>query len=71
MSRTRDRRVIDPAEATVVQRIFALYDAGEGLKRIAKQLTGERAAVPKPFQRFDKLFTGITIPRPAVVSKRG
>jgi DNA invertase Pin-like site-specific DNA recombinase len=46
-------REIDPTEAAVVRRIFELYDAGEGLKRIAMQLNAERAAYPKPFVRRD------------------
>lgn len=53
--RSHVERIIDPTEAAVVQRIFALYDAGDGLKRIAKQLTSEHAAAPKPFQRQDGL----------------
>ena len=53
--RSHVTRVIDPTEAAVVHRIFALYDEGAGLKRIAKQLTSERAAAPKPFQRKDGL----------------
>ena len=36
--RSHVERVINPAEAAVVRRIFELYDAGEGLKRIAKTL---------------------------------
>jgi Recombinase len=46
-------RVIDPIEAAVVLRIFEMYDSGLGLKRIAKQLTAERAAFPRPFKRSD------------------
>ncbi len=46
-------RVINPTEAAVVRRIFELYDSGEGLKRIAMQLTSEGAACPKPFVRKD------------------
>jgi DNA invertase Pin-like site-specific DNA recombinase len=46
-------RVIEPTEAAVVRRIFALYDEGEGLKRIAMQLNSEGAAFPKPFVRKD------------------
>jgi hypothetical protein len=41
-----------------VRRIFALYDSGEGLKRIAKQLNSEHAAFPKPFVRKDPMKTG-------------
>ena len=44
---------INPTEAAVVRRIFALYDEGEGLKRISMQLNAERAACPKPFVRKD------------------
>ena len=51
--KSHTERVINPAEAAVVRRIFALYDAGEGLKRIAMQLNGEHAACPKPFVRKD------------------
>jgi site-specific DNA recombinase len=47
--KSHTRRVIDPIEAAVVRRIFELYDGGEGLKRIAKLLTSEGAAHPKPF----------------------
>jgi site-specific DNA recombinase len=36
-----------------VERVFVLFDAGEGLKRIAKLLTVEGATVPKPFVRRD------------------
>jgi hypothetical protein len=51
--KSHTERVINPTEAAVVRRIFALYDAGEGLKRIAMQLKGEGAACPKPFVRKD------------------
>jgi len=51
--RSHVERVINPTEAAVVQRIFALYDEGHGLKRIAKLLTSERAVAPKPFIRRD------------------
>jgi len=51
--RSHVERVINPVEAAVVQRIFALYDQGEGLKRIAKTLMSEGAAAPKPFVRRD------------------
>ena len=44
---------VNPTEAKVVRRIFALYDQGEGLKRIAMQLNEEHAAYPKPFVRKD------------------
>ena len=53
--RSHVERVIDPTEAAVVRRIFALYDAGEGLKRIAKLLTSEGAATPKHFRAPDGL----------------
>ncbi len=46
-------RVINPIEAAVVQRIFTLYDAGYGLKRIAKTLAQEGAPAPTPFIRKD------------------
>jgi hypothetical protein len=38
-----------------VLRIFELYASGIRLKRIAKQLTLEKAASPKPFKRKDGL----------------
>jgi hypothetical protein len=47
--RSHVEHVIDPVEAAVVRRIFTLYDSGLGLKRIAKMLTSEGAAHPKPF----------------------
>jgi site-specific DNA recombinase len=53
--RSHVERVIDKAEARVVLRIFELYDAGYGLKRIAKLLTAEGAARPTPFRRADGL----------------
>lgn len=53
--RSHVERVIEPTEAVVVGRIFALYDQGLGLKRIAKQLMSEKAAAPKPFLRKDGL----------------
>jgi DNA invertase Pin-like site-specific DNA recombinase len=46
-------RVKNPVETAVVLRIFRLYDGGDGLKRIAKILTSEHAASPKPFVRVD------------------
>jgi site-specific DNA recombinase len=51
---------MDPAHsaARVVRRIFALYDEGHGLKRIAKQLTAEGAAAPTPFVRKDLTKVG-------------
>jgi DNA invertase Pin-like site-specific DNA recombinase len=51
--KSHTERVINPVEAAVVLRIFRLYDEGYGLKRIAKQLTSEGAAFPKPFVRVD------------------
>jgi site-specific DNA recombinase len=51
--KSHTERVIDPAEAKVVRRIFELYASGVGLKSIAKQLTSEQAAVPTPFIRRD------------------
>jgi hypothetical protein len=53
--RSHVERVIDPIEATVVQRIFEMYDSGLGLKRIAKLLTLEGAAAPKHYRRTDGL----------------
>jgi site-specific DNA recombinase len=46
-------RVIEPSEAAVIQRIFEMYDSGFGLKRIATQLTREKATSPIPFVRRD------------------
>jgi hypothetical protein len=51
--RSHVERVINPTEAAVVLRIFQMYDSGLGLKRIAKLLTSEHAAFPKPFVRTD------------------
>ena len=51
--KSHTERVVNPVEAAVVRRIFELYDAGEGLKRIAMQLNAEGAAAPKPFVRKD------------------
>jgi DNA invertase Pin-like site-specific DNA recombinase len=51
--RSHTERVVNEAEAAVVRRIFALYDAGEGLKRIAMQLNSEGATCPKKFVRKD------------------
>jgi site-specific DNA recombinase len=53
--RSHVEREVNDVEAAVVRRIFALYDAGEGLKRIAKMLTQEGAAAPKHFRRADGL----------------
>jgi DNA invertase Pin-like site-specific DNA recombinase len=53
--RSHVEREINDVEAAVVRRIFALYDAGEGLKRIAKILTSEGAATPQHFRRADGL----------------
>jgi site-specific DNA recombinase len=52
------RRVINQAEAAVVRRVFELYAAGEGLKKIAKRLTAERAPQPLSPTRHD----GLTVP---------
>lgn len=41
-------RQIEPNEAAVVQRIFAMSAAGAGLTRIAKTLNAERALAPTP-----------------------
>ena len=51
--RSHTEREVNPSEAAVVRRIFELYDAGEGLKRIAMQLNREQAVAPKPFVRKD------------------
>ena len=53
--RSHVERVINPAEAKVVRRIFELYDSGHGLKRIAKLLRQEKALFPQPFKRKDGL----------------
>ena len=53
--RSHVERVIDETEAAVVVRIFELYASGLGLKAIAKRLTNEGAAHPKPFRRKDGL----------------
>ena len=45
--RSHVERVINPTEAAVVRRIFALYDTGEGLKRIAKTLMQRRRGGPE------------------------
>ncbi len=42
------RRVIDPQEAVVVQRIFDLYDTGYSPKTIAHILNDERVPPPRP-----------------------
>lgn len=42
------RRVVDPAEAAVVRRIFELYDAGLGPRAIARLLNAERVPPPRP-----------------------
>jgi site-specific DNA recombinase len=44
------RRVIDPIEAEIVRRIFALAASGLGLVTIAKTLNAERAVSPRPQQ---------------------
>src|SRR5262249_50166872 len=46
-------REINPDEAAVVVRIFELFDAGWGLKRIAKLLTQEGAPTPHYGPRID------------------
>ena len=51
--KSHTERVINEAQAVVVRRIFALYDSGEGLKGISKQLNSEKAIHPKPFVRKD------------------
>ncbi len=43
-------RVIEPAEAAVVARIFALCADGYGMKQTAKQLNAEAATCPRPQQ---------------------
>jgi hypothetical protein len=43
-------RVINPEEAAVVKRIFALAASGTGFTRIAKQLNAEGALSPRPQQ---------------------
>ena len=48
-------RVINPAEAAIVKRIFTLYDQGYGLRRIAKLLTLEGGPEPKHYARKDGL----------------
>jgi site-specific DNA recombinase len=53
--RSHVEREINDAEAAVVRKIFAAYDAGEGLKRIAKRLTSEGAVAPKHFRATDGL----------------
>lgn len=53
--RSHVERIINPVEAAVVERIFALYDSGEGLKRIAKLLTAEGAVAPFNVRRTDGL----------------
>ena len=46
--RSHVERHINPAEAAIVRRIFALSAAGVGYTRIAKQLNGEHAPAPRP-----------------------
>ena len=53
--RSHVERVVHETEAAVVVRIFELYVSGLGLKAIAKRLTSEGAAHPKPFRRQDGL----------------
>jgi len=54
--RSHVTRVIDETESRVVVRIFELYASGLGLKAIAKRLTSEGAAHPKPFRRKDSHY---------------
>ena len=54
--RSHTDRTIEPTESVVVRRIFDLYDSGLGLKAIAKVLTNEQAASPRPFKRQDGLL---------------
>lgn len=49
-----ERRIV-PEEAAVVVRIFEMYAAGDGLKKIAKTLTVDGAPKPAPFARKDGL----------------
>jgi hypothetical protein len=53
--RSHVERAIAEEEAAVVRRIFALYAGGVGLKGIAKCLTLDGAAEPKPVTRKDGL----------------
>jgi site-specific DNA recombinase len=59
--RSHVERVINEDEAAVVRRIFKMYDSGDGLKRIAKQLATEGAPAPKPFVRKDPTKVGPVI----------
>ncbi len=45
---TGSRRVVDPEEAKVVQRIFEMYAAGMGAKAITHTLNAEHVAPPRP-----------------------
>ncbi len=47
---TGARRVIDPAEAAVVVRIFEMYRGGMSPQAIAHQLNDDRVPPPRPFQ---------------------
>ncbi len=42
------RRIVDPQEASVVRRIFDLYDVGYSPKTIVHMLNGESVAPPRP-----------------------
>ena len=53
--RSHVERQINEDEVAVVVCIFELYASGLGLKAIAKRLTSEGAAHPKPFRRKDGL----------------
>ena len=46
-------REVDPEQAPTVVRIFEMFASGVGLKGIARQLTAEGVAGPKPFARKD------------------
>jgi DNA invertase Pin-like site-specific DNA recombinase len=41
-------RVVNPAQARIVRRIFERYAEGAGFKRIAHELNAERAPAPRP-----------------------
>jgi hypothetical protein len=51
--KSHTERVIDEAQAAVVRRIFDLYGASLGHKRIARLLNEEGAPSPTPFVRKD------------------
>ena len=48
--RAHVRRVIEPLEAAVIRRIFAMAGAGQGVKRIAAALNAEGVLAPDPRQ---------------------